>query len=172
MEKYYLHTINRTHNDDDFQFGFRPNYSTNHATFVLRETILHYIRNNKSVYACFLDFSKAFDKINRLLLLEILKSKLDIDHWLTLRDYYSKSTIVIDNNNERSDPIRTSLGVKQGGPVSPKLFAIYVDALMNQVRNECEVCELNGQKTGILLYADDTSLLCPSIEALNWSENT
>ena len=112
------------------QFRFKSRSSINHAIFALRETIIHYRNKNKHIYACFLDFSKAFDKVNRQILLNKLKQKLNPYVWGALYDYYSKSTIAIRNNGTLLNDLKTTIGVKQGGPLSPKLFAVYVDELI------------------------------------------
>lgn len=166
LEKYFLHKISLCYRDEDFQFGFRQNYSTNHAIFVLKETVLYYIKRNKSVFICFLDFSKAFDKINRILLLEKLKDVLDFDHWYCLKKYYEDTAIIIKNGEYTSSRMSTRLGVKQGGPMSPRLFSIYINDMIKQIRSEAEICQMYGQKTGVILYADDTSIICPSEKSL------
>lgn len=165
-EKYMLLVIERSFEEHELQFGFRKNYSTSHAAFCLRETILMYRAKNKPVYACFLDFSKAFDKINRSILLRKLLEFMDDDHWLSLYQYYSHSTITVMNKDERSNPITTTLGCKQGGPMSPKLFSIYIDAMIWEIANNMNICSIGPTKTGIILYADDTTVLCPTIEDL------
>jgi len=51
---------------DDFQFGFKKGDSTSDCIFVL--TIGYYRCNGSHVFACFIDFSKAFDNVNYWLL--------------------------------------------------------------------------------------------------------
>ena len=47
----------------EMQFGFKPKHSTTLCTTVLKEIIDYYVRRNSNIYYCFLDASKAFDKI-------------------------------------------------------------------------------------------------------------
>ena len=48
------------------QFGFRNDYRTSDAIFVLRSVISYYSNlRKKPVYACLVDFSKAFDSVDR-----------------------------------------------------------------------------------------------------------
>jgi len=51
-------------------------------------------------------------------------------------------------------------GVRQGGVLSPILFGIYTDGLINLVNKIGAIC------TGIFLYADDIILITPSIQTL------
>ena len=57
---------------NDRQHGFRPKYSTSTACLSLKETVFNYINSSTSVYACFLDISKAFDSVDHKLLIEKL----------------------------------------------------------------------------------------------------
>jgi len=62
-------------NTSDAQFGFKVGHSTTHATFVLKETINHYTKQGSPVYACFLDASKAFDRVCHSKLFKILSER-------------------------------------------------------------------------------------------------
>ena len=57
--------------------------------------------------------------------------------------------------------------VKQGGVISPMSFSIYIDPLLLQLRNSGYGCHLNGVYMGALSYADDITLIAPSIGGLN-----
>ena len=48
----------------DQQFAFKANHSTTLCTGILMETATHFVNNNSCVYSCFLDASKAFDKVH------------------------------------------------------------------------------------------------------------
>ena len=58
-------------------------------------------------------------------------------------------------------------GVKQGGVISSIFFSIYIDPLLLQLRNLGYGCHLNGVYMGALSYADDITLIAPSIRGLN-----
>ena len=51
-----------------FQFGFRENYGTNLALTFLTDKIMKSLDNNEIVVGLFLDFTKAFDTLNRTVL--------------------------------------------------------------------------------------------------------
>ena len=46
------------------QFGFKPKHSTDACIYILKESIDRYVGQDSSVYLCFLDASKAFDRVN------------------------------------------------------------------------------------------------------------
>ena len=54
------------------QFGFKPNVSTTHCTYVMMETISYYNANGSNVYALMLDASTAFDRVNYCKLFRVL----------------------------------------------------------------------------------------------------
>ncbi len=57
-------------------------------------------------------------------------------------------------------------GVKQGRVISPILFCIYMDGLLNELANSGVGCYLGGVFAGATVYADDLKLLTPSVNAL------
>lgn len=48
----------------DAQFGFRPGFSTESAILTVKQTVQYYTDRHTPVYACFLDLSKAFDRVS------------------------------------------------------------------------------------------------------------
>ena len=48
----------------DNQFGFKQRLGTDMCIFALKEAVLKYRGMNSNVYCCFLDASKAFDRVN------------------------------------------------------------------------------------------------------------
>ena len=63
FERLSTYLITSTH-----QFGFKPKHSTDACIFVLKEAIDKYVEQESSVYMCFLDASKAFDRVNHFTL--------------------------------------------------------------------------------------------------------
>ena len=49
----------------EFQFGYRRNLSTSSATLLLKKCVEEALARRKRVYACFVDYKKAFDMVNR-----------------------------------------------------------------------------------------------------------
>ncbi|RNA04086.1 RNA-directed DNA polymerase from mobile element jockey-like, partial [Brachionus plicatilis] len=158
-KKIVLIELDKTHCGSPNQFGFANKSSCNHAVFALKETILNTIKKNKAVYAVAIDASKAFDKINRKNLFHTLIGKIKPIIWRSLKNYYRCSMAYIEKEGEISEIFKTTIGVKQGGPLSPKLFAIYIEELVELVEKENLGIKIQDLQIGIILYADDIIIL-------------
>ena len=64
LELLMLHQIASYLYTTDNQFGFKQNHGTDMRIYVLRQTIDYYKRNSSPVFICYLDASKAFDRVN------------------------------------------------------------------------------------------------------------
>jgi len=54
-------------------------------------------------------------------------------------------------------------GVRQGGVLSPVLFSIYVDSIMERLRMSGYDCVIGGEFFGCIMYADDLVLVSHSV---------
>ena len=169
IELYSLKIIESDYKLSKYQYGFRKLFSCAHAVYVMKETVIYYISLGKTIYALAIDFSKAFDKINRIFLFHILKNKVHTNPriWLALYKYYNATKAFVQTDDEYSETFNTSTGVKQGGPISPLLFAIYVDEMLIEISKIPGICRIGDEITGVLAYADDTMILAENVEAMN-----
>ena len=55
------------------QYGFMPDKGTRNAIFLLRILAERSIQMQKNVYICFLDYVKAFDKVQHKTLIEYVR---------------------------------------------------------------------------------------------------
>ena len=127
-------------------------------------------RVKKRLYAAFIDFKKAYDTVNRDLLLQRLKS-LGING-IFLRNIAAMYTKIEDKvklKNGHSPNIRSNLGLKQGCPLSPMLFNIYIDDIKDVFDESCCPINLQNENINHILYADDLVLISESSEGLQKS---
>lgn len=155
------------YNTSDLQFGFKPHSSTTQCTFALTETINYFKQNNSDTYVLLLDATKAFDKVNYTKLFELLINK-GLNPLLVrcLIFMYTNQHLNVTWNNNLSKYFSTSNGVKQGGVLSPILFAIYIDELLDRLKQSGFGCMIGHLYCGAFGYADDVSLVAPSMYAL------
>ena len=57
-------------------------------------------------------------------------------------------------------------GVRQGGVLSPCLFAVFIDSIVCKLRLAGDGASIGRHYLGFMLYADDIMLVCNSITAM------
>ena len=121
----------------------------------------------KKLYACFVDFQKAFDSVWRTMLFyKMIKYGLDLNTIKLLRDMYEKTNICLKLNGRISPPIRTYKGVRQGCNLSPRVFNLLINDIPKLFDDLCDPVELSTEKISCLMYADDLVLLSSSEKGL------
>ena len=154
-------------NSSNLQFGFKKDMSTTMCTGVLKHVIAKYIQSESSVYACFLDASKAFDLVRHDILFELLLSRgLPPLVVRLLHSWYSTQNLRVRWDGALSQPLAVSNGVRQGGVLSPILFSLYLDELLLRLSSSNVGCYWGHHFAGALAYADDVVLLAPCASAL------
>ena len=103
----------------------------------------------------FILLKKTFDKVNRNFLWYKLLNKLNPTILKSLINYYNDSTAFIQNNNEYSNTYIRDNDWCQTSPLSPRLFAIYMEELTTEVETLNSGADLYNIIIYILLYADD-----------------
>jgi len=152
----------------DLQFGFKPGHSTTLCTAVYVETVDYYLRRNSDVFSCLLDASKAFDRVHYGKLFKLLmKRNLPLLIVRLLYDNYTRQVVSVFWDNSKSRVFGVTNGVKQGGVLSPILFIVYIDELLTLLRKSNLGCHVGSNYIGALGYADDITLISPSLRALN-----
>jgi Reverse transcriptase (RNA-dependent DNA polymerase) len=155
------------------QTGFRPRHATTHHAFVLQHLIDKYKRRGKRLFCCFVDLAKAYDSVPRDLLWQRLHDVGVRGRMLhAIKGMYDVGVDMhIKTPTGTLDPIHTSVGVKQGCPLSPTLFGLYIDGLQHHVASECPAAGPALQsaphvRLSLLIYADDTAILANSAQEL------
>lgn len=151
----------------DYQFGFKTKRSTDMCSMVLKESLAYYVHNGGAAYCTFLDATKAFDRVEYCKLFRQLMSRSlpPVIIRLLLNMYVGHVTRV-EWNGIFSQSFSVSNGVKQGGIVSPVLFCVYIDGLLQSLDNLGVGCFIGDIFVGILAYADDIVLIAPTPNAM------
>ena len=138
---------------------------------VLIKTVNHFVKGGSNVYGFFIEASNAFDKVHYGKLFSLLMSKgLPNVVVRFILDGYIRKSACIQWEGVKSLSFNTFNGVKQGGVISPILFSIYYDELLTRLSSSRYGCRLSGKFVRALAYADDITLLCPSLQAYKkWS---
>ena len=148
------------------QFGFVKDAGTRNGIFVVRSITERAVEMQKDVFVCFIDYTKAFDKVKHKELFEDLSS-LDL-HGKDLRlmtSLYWNQSACIRVDGECSKYIDIERGVRQGCVLSPDLFNYYSELILRELEKE-KGLRVGGQNITNLRYADDTVLIAESQEDL------
>ena len=144
------------------QSGFTKGFRTTDHIFVLRKIIDKYINNrNARIYACYVDFQKAFDNAwHDALLLNLHNTGIQGKCFQTIRDMYRNSSGCVKTTDGYSRKIPVLKGVHQGNLLSPKLINIFInDTTTAMTGNHSPSINTNTVQIPCLLYADDIVIL-------------
>ena len=148
----------------DSQNGFRRNRSTVDSLFIMNSCIQNEInKRNGRLLAFFVDFRTAFDTVNRNILWETLRKLQVPEHILVvLENMYGEVYYTVAGTKFQSH-----IGLKQGCPLSPLLFALYIHGLDNALKgNQLGGVMIGKRKLFSLAFADDLVILATSEEEM------
>ncbi|CAL4193970.1 unnamed protein product, partial [Meganyctiphanes norvegica] len=149
------------------QFGFKRGHGTDQCIYVLKEVAHLYTSLKGCVYSCFLDASKAFDRVNHSILFKKLAERGIPGYILRLLVYwYQNQTMCVKWGSSISETFTVTNGVRQGSILSSHFFNVYVDDLSIQLNKINVGCAMGNAIINHLLYADDIVLVSPSSAGL------
>ena len=151
----------------DNQFAYRSNHSTDQCVYLLKDVVNYFQRLGTPVYICFIDASKAFDRIDYNTLFKKLIRRGTPLYLVKLLCFWSinqKFRIMWGRNI--SEPFTIRNGTRQGGLLSPHLYNVYVSDLSVNLNNSGVGCFAGGKLVNHLYYADDLVIIAPSARAL------
>ena len=147
----------------DNQFGFKKKHSTEHCIYALKNVISYYNWFGSPVYTCFLDASKAFDRVEHWSLFKkLIDRNVPLVVVRLLVHWYLQQTLCVKWGRNTSSFFTVTNGVRQGGILSPFLFTLYVDDTSHRLNNSKVGCHINNVCINHLFYADDLCLMAPS----------
>ncbi len=167
LEWIMIDRYNEKFQTSDLQFSFKSEHSTSMCSLTLKEVVTYFRNRGSKVFACFVDASKAFDRLRHDKLFVLLRERGL--HPLILRliiDMYTRQKSRTTWNNVYSEYFDSVNGVRQGGVVSPIMFTIYMDELIIRLEKSGYGCFIGHEFYGCLGYADDFVILCPSVKGL------
>ena len=168
------------------QIGFMTNNRCPDHILTLKATVNKYVDDQKGkLFACFIDFKKAFDTVWHDGLFHKLQSIGISGNFLeTVRCMYKNTSCAVKLGDQLTQFFPCKKGVRQDDPLSPTLFNIFLNDLFKELQTgECDpvtLAKINqaGQEDennqteesteyfNALAYADDIVLLSTSKRGL------
>lgn len=149
----------------------RADHRCSDVVFILK-TIIDQTRSSKqSLFCSFLDFSRAFDTIPRHQFSDKL-SKLGTHGKMlsTIKSLYNNVQVVVKTPSGLTNLFESEIGVKQGCPLSPTLFGLYIDELESVLlKSSVDAPQLLDYKVPVQIFTDDSQLLSTSPQGLQAS---
>ncbi|CAH2085229.1 unnamed protein product [Euphydryas editha] len=147
------------------QAGFRSGYSTLDHIHVVKQVIEKSKEFNMPLYCCFVDYSKAFDSLEHGKIWQALKNQ-GIEHKYIRIIRNSSAKIKLEREGSE---IRIERGVRQGDPLSPKLFSAVLEEIFKILKWKNYGLNINGEnlnhlsrKVGLLMNTLKTKVMTNS----------
>ena len=161
----YVHENNLINKE---QIGFKADNRTSDHILTIKSLVNKYVTDEKKgkLYTCFIDFRKAFDTVWHQGLFQKL---IDLD----INGNFLHTLQYIYKNTKCAVKIGVRQGVRQGDPLSPILFNIFINGIFKDLKEgNCDPVTFNGiDWINALAYADDIVLTSTTKEGLQKALN-
>jgi len=134
-----------------------------HNLFIFLHKSAGLYRRGSHVFVCFVDYSKAFDKVSYWKLFgQLMDDGVNSYIVLLLAYWYSYQQASVIWMNTQSSVFMAGNGTKQGGVLSPYLFSRYIRLLLYKICVSKIGCHMGGMTVNVFAHADDVVLLAAS----------
>ena len=125
------------------------------------------IEKKRYLYICFIDYTKAFDRIKHQKLINILLAKgIPRAEIKIIRNLYWNQKAKVRVGDSYTSEFKVKKGVRQGCILSPVLFNLYSEELINTALDGYKGVTFNGIRYTNIRFADDTAVVAESEEEL------
>ncbi|KAI8434265.1 hypothetical protein MSG28_012359 [Choristoneura fumiferana] len=154
------------------QAGFRRGYSTVDHIHSVELLLEKYQEFQRPLYVAFIDYQKAFDTILHSSIWEAMKTQnVEAKYIKVLKYLYENSTSRVKLETT-GPPIEIKRGVRQGDPLSPKIFIAVLESIISKLNWSTVGLNINGERISHLRFADDLVLLSENSGELEYMIDT
>ena len=116
----------------EFQCGFRAGRPTADMIFTLRQLQEKGAEKHQPLYVVFVDFTKAFDTVDRTILRRVLETYGYPDKLINIiKQFHYGMKAQVSVSSKPSDAFVVNHSVKRGCVLAPTLFSLYLTAVLD-----------------------------------------
>ena len=143
------------------QAGFRPGRSTVEQICNIRILIEKCLEHQQELYHNFIDFKKAFDRVWHEGLWDTLRRfGIEEDLIQVIESLYKNASSAVLLGGELGEFFPATVGVRQGCILSPVLFNIFLERIMQEALSDFDsTVSIGGRPLCNLRFADDIDLI-------------
>jgi hypothetical protein len=174
LEQRLRNTLETNNILSPLQQGSRSQRSTP-DTILSSRLLQEYNLKNKitdTIYTAQIDLSKAYNRVPRAYLWGLLaKAGIQGNLWRSIQSTYSNYADCISIGTKTSPPSKLTNGVRQGSVLSPLLFIISINPLIEELLKSNTGLSMPNfkphNKIPCFMFVDDLILLAPSLEDID-----
>lgn len=153
-------------NQQKEQAGFRADFSTIDHIHVVKQIIEKMNEYGQEYYMAFVDYNKAFDSLSHNYIWKTLGNQGVHNKYIRIiQEIYKNSTATVQLEHQ-GEEFCIQRGVKQGDPLSPKLFIAVLENIFRNINWEGIGININGVNLNHLRFADDIVLFAEKPDTL------
>ncbi len=110
-----------------------------------------YLGKDMKLYAAFMDLEKAYDRVDRKALWNVVKI-YGVGTQLIegIKAFHREANAYVTVDGELNDSFTVGVGVRQGCVMSPWLFSIFMDGCMREVKAKKSRCRSEVEWSGLV----------------------
>ncbi|KAK3098774.1 hypothetical protein FSP39_022998 [Pinctada imbricata] len=174
FEKIHLDSMESllTSQQNDLQRGFTKNTSPVYAGLILTEALAEAMDTKQTLYAGFLNASKAFDVVwYDSMLRKLYIQGLEGTDWLLLKNWYTGMRSKVKWGGGYSSAFLESQGVRQGGIWSSTAYKMFINPALDLYETYHLGFKIGSVRLGSPTCADDELLLSTKYQELRTMVN-
>ena len=142
--------------------------STVDCIFIFFSIISKVLNNGEKLYCTFIDYEKAFDRVDRSLLWhKLIYENVSSKFVRAMKSMYNVVKSCVRYKSSLSGFVNSQNGLKQGDPSSPLMFMMFINDIIDNINTNLEnIFTLQDMQLFMLLYADDAVVFSTSRESL------
>jgi Reverse transcriptase (RNA-dependent DNA polymerase) len=149
------------------QNGFRRNRGCPDHVLTLSQILLGRKKQGLQTHCFFLDIKKAYDSVWRNGLWHRLwQMGIRGKMWRVIKNMYNDTKNCVSMDNQLGEMFNTKNGVAQGDTLSPLLFSLFINGLLQDLQAKGLGLTMDDTWLGALMFADDFVGICESAEDL------